>query len=412
MKIGILTYHAAYNFGANLQALSTFSYLKNAGHEPIIIDFMPEGLEIAFDKTVPKIQADAHKKFLSEHFVLTGRCRDSKGVAKEIERNGIQAVIIGSDAVVQHYPRLARLQINPSRKSLISARFLPIKYETNFPNPFWGEFIHYLNHKIKVAMMSVSCQNSDYSVFTGKEKKAIFNMVKNIEFISVRDQRTADLFSRVSAGNIIPKVTPDPVFAFNINYPNSIPIETLKQKFGLADKYMLLSFNSISFVSKEWTSEFRKIANQAGYQCVALAMPGGVKFEHDLDTTIDIPIDPIEWYSLIKNASAYIGEKMHPLIISLHNAVPFYCFDHYGILRFKIFQNQKASKIYHILKRANLTDFRVSILRKINFTPPSPNLVFHKILTFDKTRCMSFSNKMKSEYKEMMVKILYNLSNN
>ena len=100
MKIGILTYHAVYNFGANLQALSTFYYLKNNGHEPIIVDFFPEKLEGKFDKNVPAVQADAHKSFLKKHFVMTNRCRDAEGVAREIVLNNIEAVIIGSDAVI------------------------------------------------------------------------------------------------------------------------------------------------------------------------------------------------------------------------------------------------------------------------------------------------------------------------
>jgi len=39
MKIGILTYHAPYNFGANLQAYTTSLYLKSLGHDPMIIDY-------------------------------------------------------------------------------------------------------------------------------------------------------------------------------------------------------------------------------------------------------------------------------------------------------------------------------------------------------------------------------------
>lgn len=33
MKIGIITFYRVPNFGANLQALSTYRYLENAGHK-------------------------------------------------------------------------------------------------------------------------------------------------------------------------------------------------------------------------------------------------------------------------------------------------------------------------------------------------------------------------------------------
>ena len=39
MNIGILAYHSACNYGANLQVLSTVGYLKRNGHNPIVINY-------------------------------------------------------------------------------------------------------------------------------------------------------------------------------------------------------------------------------------------------------------------------------------------------------------------------------------------------------------------------------------
>ena len=39
MKIGVLTFLHVSNFGANLQAFSTYMYLKNHGHEPVYLDY-------------------------------------------------------------------------------------------------------------------------------------------------------------------------------------------------------------------------------------------------------------------------------------------------------------------------------------------------------------------------------------
>ena len=38
MKIGILTFYRVANFGANLQALSTYSYLCKHGHEVVFLE--------------------------------------------------------------------------------------------------------------------------------------------------------------------------------------------------------------------------------------------------------------------------------------------------------------------------------------------------------------------------------------
>ena len=40
MNIGILTYYRVANFGANLQAVSTYYYLKNNGYNPLFMSLM------------------------------------------------------------------------------------------------------------------------------------------------------------------------------------------------------------------------------------------------------------------------------------------------------------------------------------------------------------------------------------
>lgn len=42
MKIGILTYHRAHNYGAMLQTYALLSYLRNNGHDVEIIDYWPD----------------------------------------------------------------------------------------------------------------------------------------------------------------------------------------------------------------------------------------------------------------------------------------------------------------------------------------------------------------------------------
>lgn len=41
MKIGILTFHCAHNYGAVLQAYGLQEYLRSQGHETYIIDYRP-----------------------------------------------------------------------------------------------------------------------------------------------------------------------------------------------------------------------------------------------------------------------------------------------------------------------------------------------------------------------------------
>ena len=42
MKIGILTFHFAHNYGAMIQAYAMQTYLQKLGHESFVIDYTPE----------------------------------------------------------------------------------------------------------------------------------------------------------------------------------------------------------------------------------------------------------------------------------------------------------------------------------------------------------------------------------
>ena len=81
MKIGILTYHWVYNFGANLQTLSTIGYLRKRGHTPIVINWIPEDSKADYDKTTDLEMIKIFREFQSSHYPLSRLCRNSKDVA-------------------------------------------------------------------------------------------------------------------------------------------------------------------------------------------------------------------------------------------------------------------------------------------------------------------------------------------
>ena len=52
MKIGILTFHRAINYGAVLQCYALSECLKRMGHDAVVIDYRPEYIE-KYRKTIP-----------------------------------------------------------------------------------------------------------------------------------------------------------------------------------------------------------------------------------------------------------------------------------------------------------------------------------------------------------------------
>lgn len=346
MNIGILTYFSICNFGANLQALSTYNYFLNKGYNPIMINWTPESLEKRYQNSISASQYECHIKFCKERFKMTDVCRSSEDVAKMIKYFNIEAVVIGSDAVAQHHTFLSRINFPSSR--IIS--IIPSTEDTTCPNPFWGTFNQYLEVPIPIAMMSVSNQDSNYKLMKFSERNIMKSLALKMKFISTRDKRTSDMFSFVTKNIIRPSITPDPVFAFNYNVREQPSEHEIRDKFNIQGKYILVCFQKSRNISKEWVNDLKKSCLLRGYTPISFPLPRGISFEHNFDKTIDLPLDPMDWYSLIKYSSGYVGCNMHPIVVSLHNGVPCFSFDNYGVAHLRIFIEDKSSKIYHILK--------------------------------------------------------------
>lgn len=403
MRIGILAYHAACNYGANLQVLSTVGYLTKNGHVPLVLNYEPEDLKQYYRMKTSSEVYKAYENFRNQVMPLTRYCNNTIDLAHIVDEENLDAIIIGSDAVAQHHSLFERI-VFPSRH-IISIR--KITSDRLFPNPFWGTFLSYLNRKIPVAILSASSQDSVYKYYSTSLKNSMYDCLKNFVYISARDMWTKRMYEHISLGQLKVDITPDPVFSFN---QNCLDILMSKQevsaKFGLHDKYVLLSFLNAKTVSTEWLMRFEKLAIEKGIQCVALPFPQNVSFHNPIIKKIESPLLPLDWYSLIKYSVGYVGHNMHPIIVAIHNAVPFFSFDNYGVTKYRgIYSDEKPSKIFDILNRADLQENRSSCIPH-GYIPPSPAFVLERILDFDRNKCKAFSGRYYDLYNETMKKIL------
>ena len=403
MNIGILAYHSACNYGANLQVLSTVGYLRRKGHNPIVINYEADEFIHFYKRITPSKLYDAFYAFRHNYMPLSKHCHTLDTLAQVIEDSKLDAIIIGSDAVAQHHPLLSRINF-PTRALLSITRMTSDRY---FPNPFWGTFTDLLSHSIPMALLSASSQDSNYKLFLPSLKKQMWERLQKFSYISVRDEWTKEMYSSISAGKLNVEVTPDPVFAFNANCSDIVPSkQEILEKYHLPENYLLLSFLNSRTVSLKWLEEFKLLAKQQGLACVALPFPQGIKFQHCLNYEIPSPLMPLDWYALIKYSQGYIGHNMHPIVVSLHNANPFFAFDNYGIKKFNgLYSDDYSSKIKHILSLAKLENNRVSCIQR-SFVPPTPQYVFDKVLNFDKNKASCFAESYLKKYIKMMSDIL------
>ena len=397
MKIGILTYHWVANFGANLQTLSTYKYVENAGHTPIIINWIPDDLMKVYERKVSKEQLCTHRQFaISNYHNITDVCKDKYDIARVVDEKQIDIVIIGSDAVFSYTPILERIRI--CRRGLWY--FKPIS-DFDCPNPFWGDFYPLLKRKVKLVAMSASAQNTNYKkIILGFEKKRFVKALEQFSYVSVRDIWTKQMLSYLISKDVDVTITPDPVFAFENNVsPNN---RNIVQKYlGITNKYAILSVTD-SVKEETWIKDLEKHFSEAGIILIGLPQTN-TQFKNILEHNMPFPIDPLDWYLFIKNSVGYIGELMHPILVSLHNAVPIFALDLYGFRKNGRLITE-SSKTYQIVKRFGLLDNYYSV--KDNRELPNPAYVVERIADFDKTKCQRNASIMYNQYLDMMDTIL------
>lgn len=407
MKIGVLTFLNVANFGANLQATSTYYYLKNHGHEPIFINYSSYWTDFMNGLTQYKRESQhrvvskqtlEHEHFIRQHIQSqTRHVHTCSQAAKVIKEEGIEAVIIGSDAVAQHWPLFSTLKLGKHRPFWIE----PLQQERRFPNPFWG--VGFADH-VPTAMMSVCSQNSKYHLFSTFTKARMRKQLTAMKYISVRDTWTKDLMHSVDNSLDI-SITPDPVFALNQNLDTLIPTEEdIRKRYQLPKNYVLIGLRSQVFTVEE-LKQLDDLMKQEGKQCVAFSIDGEYGYQHPFAYTIPLPLSPTDWFALIKYASAYIGSNMHPIVSSLTNSVPCFSIDNWGFVDFwGNKKSSKSSKVYDVLEQYELTDYWTTINQ--GHCDVDVTTIVEKLRAFPKEKVKSISAQRVEKYNKMMNAIL------
>lgn len=411
MKIGILTYHCQPNFGAQLQAISTVGYLRRNGYEPIIINWYAADLEKMYALRIPTAQVLCHEQFTEAALPVSTKCQTIQDLIDVIRTERLEGVLVGSDALFKFQPAKCRRHFS-FRKLKFVYNHKPLSCELLDDNPFFGAFVRQVGYDLPASVYAVSSQNTPYKQMTWRERQKMSKALSAYREISVRDGWTQQMVCHITSRSDI-RIYPDPVFSFKQNcYLKISSSDVVRQKYGLESNYVLFSFRAKRY-KPEYIKSIAKCCEQRGFQPVALPMPEEL-FSAGIEKTIPLPLSPIEWYALIIHSKGYIGERMHPIVVCLHNAVPFFSFDEYGLSETvsahhgQSRYNPLSSKTYQIISEADLCD-QIFSYRSGN-PLPSPMSVVDRLLSFDQKKCQDFSIKMQQGYEAGMAHIVTSLT--
>lgn len=206
MKIGILTFHWATNYGAVLQCYALQTYLESLGHRVEIIDYKPRQYDdnlynfFRFRKFLnvgdyikQRKKESALISFRTQKLKMTSRCVSCKEMSDNLD--DFDALISGSDQVVNP----SFLMSGEGRGKISPTYFLGF--------PFEGKKIGYA--------LSFGCVT-----YPEKELRVASKYIVGFDSISVREKTGVDIVTSMGRKDAV--VVPDPTLLMNSRYYNQL----------------------------------------------------------------------------------------------------------------------------------------------------------------------------------------------
>lgn len=338
MKVAILTFHAVPNFGANLQAWATVSVLREMGHEPQILNWRPPRLAQMYETDIPASQLAVHEEFCREFLPQSESVTDGEGLAAVCGRWRPDRIVLGSDAVFRL--ALGNRDQDPTEAAA-------------YPNPFWMRWAETLEPRPPCSALSASAGGTAIHRIRGRLRRELRRDLHRFRSVTVRDWWTRLMVLWVM-GRLVP-ITPDPTAALKRH--TTIPGRfTLPEPLG-RQPFLAASFGGKVSGDAAWLARFKKVANEAGFLVCNLANPEGAQ-DFPADVTLDAPLHPLLWLQVLRSAAGYIGERFHPVIISLFHGKPVVAVDSYlnGYTKLRRLGFRHFSKTFDACHRAGVAD--------------------------------------------------------
>lgn len=331
MKIGILTFHCACNYGAVLQCYALQEYLSSCGHDVKVIDYRPASVTGGYrcfdirrfwgatpcrfySKTkkelsvirARKFRYSAFARFVESRLPLTPRVRNERDAGALA--GGFDMVIVGSDQVWN--PRITG-GIDPM---------------------YWGDFDH--GHS---SIISYAASMEDG--FSSQVEEAVRKYLPSFKAISVREDQLRDSITSVLPSSEVATVV-DPVLLLTSSQWDRLPE-------GKMPEYPYLLYYQVRRSPKAYEIAQTE-ARRMGLELVCLSAK--VELENSDEV---ISSSPEDFVSLFRNASFVVTTSFHGTAFSVLFHKEFVCVD---------VADGKGSRQRHLLEGLGLSDRIVSTI--------------------------------------------------
>ena len=281
MRVGILTFHAALNPGAFLQALATTQTIRKLGHVPVVIDYMPR-----------RLRPHPYRSFLSTS-ILRG------GWSKCVDRLRLYRAFESAKAQLPLTPRIGR------REALSRERFDAIVIGSdvvwNFRSKHFGRDGVYFGQGLNCGRLVAYAPSCGTCTLDDAIPPYVVEGLRRFHAVSVRDEMTRAIVGKAGGPDV--PILPDPAFGLDV--------VGLGEKPDIKDYLLVYSYNPFQDSEIE---QIRAFAADRGLRTV------GVCYRQDWCDENRLTVSPFQWLGLIE-AAAYVATGMfHGTVFSLKYA--------------------------------------------------------------------------------------------
>ena len=301
-KVGIITYHAAYNYGSVMQALATQYTINKLGYNPTILNYRMKKqkdfytlyrTKFGFKSFVKDImQLPIHKRrknrekkfesFFEKFFVLSKEFSDPSMI--KVLSKDFDCIISGSDQLWN-------------------------KHSCEFESNSWEYMYPYL---LKDCMCKKISYASSIAQMTDEELGIIIPYIKEFSFVSMRESTSAERLEKLTSKKTYKVLDP----TFLLDKQEWISVLGLKYHKPKRGYILYYSLDGINDMIKRMPilKEFSNIWNMD----LQIVTPFSYLPCKDKSVSIHPEYGPLEFMNALLNAEVVITDSYHGTILSMN----------------------------------------------------------------------------------------------
>jgi hypothetical protein len=330
-KIGILTFHRSYNYGAFLQCYSLTNKIKEffKNCEVEVIDYTTKSTFVNYRRDLLNWRRNI--KNPKSFFQIQRRNRLLSGFPEKLPLSPVKIVDDKFDGLFE--------MIKERYDVVIVGSDAVWNWELRgLPNAY------FLHGDLSVYKMSyaASLYGIDYQTLTEPQKGYLKECLQDFRFVGVRDEATMDMVKTIS-GREDGHHCCDPTVVLDLS-TLEVDIEQLKRKMektGVDFTKPLIGMMAGEHIGREIRERYGDT-----HQIVAVYSPN--KFAH---VFLD-DLNPFEWAVVFSMFQVTVTHFFHATIFSLKNLTPVICIEHENA-----YKRKYDTKICDLLKRLGLEEF-------------------------------------------------------